>query len=75
MSEEDQPSGPSRAAPAAELDAAPDWLALDRRHVWHPYTAMETYIAQHSDADFSHGTCPDCVSREHGLHQEETRAS
>jgi len=25
------------------------------------WSQMETYIAQHSEVDFSHGICPDCV--------------
>ena len=24
---------------------------------------METYISEHSDAEFSHGICPDCAQR------------
>jgi len=31
------------------------------------WTQVEDYIAQHSDATFTHGLCPDCVS---GLYPE-----
>jgi len=27
------------------------------------WEAVETYISEHSDADFTHGICPDCVQR------------
>src|SRR5439155_620930 len=27
------------------------------------WNQMETYIQQHSEADFSHGICPDCIAR------------
>ena len=30
----------------------------DEKGTWH---AIETYISQHSEAQFSHGLCPDCV--------------
>ena len=31
----------------------------DEKGVWH---SIESYISQHSEAHFSHGICPDCVS-------------
>ena len=27
------------------------------------WEAVETYISEHSDADFTHGICPECVQR------------
>jgi hypothetical protein len=27
------------------------------------WTQLETYIHQHSEADFTHGLCPDCAER------------
>ncbi len=39
------------------------------------WNQVETFIHERSDADFSHGICPDCVARERGRHREETRAS
>jgi len=27
---------------------------------WH---GVEAYVAEHTDADFSHGICPECVAR------------
>ena len=30
----------------------------DEQGIWHP---IETYITQHSEAQFSHGLCPDCI--------------
>jgi hypothetical protein len=27
------------------------------------WIAMEDYISQHSEANFSHGICPDCAER------------
>lgn len=35
----------------------------DDKQSWHQ---MELYISDHSDAAFSHGICPDCVTRWHG---------
>lgn len=32
----------------------------DKQGAWHP---IETYIRQHTQADFSHGICPDCRKR------------
>jgi CheY-like chemotaxis protein len=32
----------------------------DEKGGWHP---IEEYIASHSEADFSHGICPDCAQR------------
>ncbi|MEM7588439.1 MAG: response regulator, partial [Acidobacteriota bacterium] len=32
----------------------------DREDEWH---SLETYIASHSEAEFSHGLCPDCVKK------------
>jgi two-component system, response regulator PdtaR len=32
----------------------------DTQGAWHP---IEDYIAAHSEADFSHGICPDCAHR------------
>jgi sigma-B regulation protein RsbU (phosphoserine phosphatase) len=31
----------------------------DEKGVWH---SIESYISQHSEAHFSHGICPDCIS-------------
>jgi len=40
----------------------------DDRGYWHE---VETYIRQHSEADFTHGICPDCIAKyfpqEHAL--------
>lgn len=30
------------------------------------WTLVETYVSQHSDAEFSHGICPDCGKRLYG---------
>ena len=27
------------------------------------WTRIEDYISQHSEADFSHGFCPDCIEK------------
>jgi hypothetical protein len=27
------------------------------------WNQMETYISKHSEADFSHGMCPECIER------------
>jgi hypothetical protein len=27
---------------------------------------MEKYIQEHSDAEFSHGICPECLERKYG---------
>jgi hypothetical protein len=32
---------------------------------------METYISQHSEADFSHGFCPDCAEKHYGIISKE----
>lgn len=34
----------------------------DKEGKWHP---IETYVSEHSDADFSHGICPDCADSRH----------
>ena len=31
----------------------------DEKGIWH---SIESYISQHSEAHFSHGICPDCIS-------------
>lgn len=36
---------------------------LDDRAGWQ---RLETYIAQHSEAEFSHGVCPDCAKEKYG---------
>jgi hypothetical protein len=28
---------------------------------------LETYISEHSEADFSHGFCPDCAEKHYGI--------
>ena len=38
------------------------------------WNQVETFIHERSDADFSHGICPDCVARERGRHRDESRA-
>lgn len=35
------------------------------------WTQLETYISEHSGAEFTHGLCPECVTRLYGLHYEE----
>ena len=35
----------------------------DRNGKWHP---IETYIEMHSNANFSHGICPECAKRQYG---------
>jgi hypothetical protein len=30
------------------------------------WTRIEDYISRHSEADFSHGFCPDCVEKHYG---------
>jgi len=35
----------------------------DQKQVWH---ALEAYLTTHTDADFSHGICPECVERHFG---------
>ncbi|HUL43646.1 MAG TPA: hypothetical protein VLY03_04760 [Bacteroidota bacterium] len=37
----------------------------DEKNVWHP---IELYIAEHSEAQFSHGICPDCKELLYGKH-------
>jgi hypothetical protein len=37
------------------------------------WSQVENYIHDHSEADFSHGICPDCVARERVRHREEAR--
>src|SRR3989442_7737875 len=32
----------------------------DGKGNWHP---MESYIREHSDADFTHGVCPECLNK------------
>ena len=29
------------------------------------WQSVETYICEHSDADFSHGICPDCIKAQY----------
>lgn len=33
----------------------------DDQHYWHD---VETYVTAHTDAEFSHGICPDCLNKE-----------
>jgi len=35
------------------------------------WTGIETYISERSEAEFSHGLCPECVTKLYGLHYEE----
>jgi len=37
----------------------------DEKNVWHP---IERYIAEHSEAEFSHGICPECRELLYGKH-------
>lgn len=37
---------------------------LDEEKHW---TRLETYIVEHSQADFTHGICPDCARTHYGL--------
>src|SRR3990172_5663919 len=37
------------------------------------WTQIETYISERSDAEFSHGLCPECVIKLYGLHLEEEK--
>jgi len=40
------------------------------------WTLVETYVSQHSDAEFSHGICPDCGKKLYGdLYVDEGEAS
>jgi K+-sensing histidine kinase KdpD len=34
----------------------------DQEGKWHP---IEDYVTEHSDADFSHGICPECAASRH----------
>jgi len=34
------------------------------------WSQIETYIMEHSDADFSHGICPDCAKEPSGEYLE-----
>ena len=34
------------------------------------WEVIETYIAEHSEADFSHGICPECVKKLYPEHAE-----
>jgi CheY-like chemotaxis protein len=43
----------------------------DNQNLW---TEMEAYIAEHSDADFSHGICPECVEKHVRPQLEELRS-
>lgn len=38
------------------------------------WNQVETFIHERSDADFSHGICPDCIDRERVRHRDEGRA-
>ena len=38
------------------------------------WNQVETYIRERSEADFSHGICPDCVARESGQLRREAAA-
>jgi hypothetical protein len=31
------------------------------------WESVEIYIHEHSDADFSHGICPECAEKYHGM--------
>jgi DNA-binding NtrC family response regulator len=37
------------------------------------WTQIETYISERSDAEFTHGLCPDCVTTLYGLHIDEEK--
>jgi hypothetical protein len=37
------------------------------------WSQVETYIHEHSEADFSHGICPDCIAKERGQHHNAGR--
>lgn len=39
---------------------------LDEEKQW---TQLETYIAEHSQAQFSHGICPECARLHYGMNQ------
>ncbi len=40
------------------------------------WTKVETYLAEHSDAEFSHGICPDCAKKLYGhLYLDQTESS
>lgn len=39
------------------------------------WSQVETYIRERSEADFSHGICPDCVARESGLLRRQAAAA
>jgi hypothetical protein len=39
------------------------------------WNQVETYIHERSEADFSHGICPDCVARERSRHRDEARSA
>ena len=38
------------------------------------WTQLETYLAQHSDAEFSHGLCLDCMRKLYPDYSEEVEA-
>ncbi len=37
------------------------------------WTQIEAYISERSDAEFTHGLCPECVTKLYGLHFEEEK--
>ena len=37
------------------------------------WTQIETYISDRSDAEFTHGLCPECVTKLYGMHFEEEK--
>jgi hypothetical protein len=37
-------------------------MIRDDRGAWTP---LETYITQHSEADFTHGICPNCIQTQY----------
>lgn len=37
---------------------------LDQKNHW---TELETYIVQHSQAEFTHGVCPECAKKYYGI--------
>jgi hypothetical protein len=39
------------------------------------WNQVETYIRERSEADFSHGTCPECVARESGQYRRTASAA
>jgi CheY-like chemotaxis protein len=43
----------------------PIWSYCKRIREDGQYLQLEVYLSEHSEAEFSHGICPDCLERAH----------